>query len=77
MSVLRGPDRNYLHGAEKVKSALRFKRIFAKSAELRVQDKPLANGFPPIPGICKMFFEVIDFAHPGRLSTFQENVENR
>ena len=38
--------------------ALRFKRIFAESTELRIQNESLANGFPPIPGICKMFFEV-------------------
>ncbi len=66
MSVLRGHDRNYLHGAGKVKSALRLKRIFAESAEMRVQNVPLANGFPPICDFCKTYKGVKDFSHLGR-----------
>ena len=58
-------------GERKVKMALRFKWIFAKSAEMRVQNECLANGFPPIPGICKIFFEVIDFLPQRGFCEFQ------
>ncbi len=43
--------------------ALRFKRILAQSAGMRVQNAPLAIGFPPFLGFTKVGF-VGRFQHP-------------
>ncbi len=59
-------------GERKVKMALRFKWIFANSAEIIVQNEPLANCFPPICDFCKTYKGVKYFPHLGRFCEFQK-----
>ena len=50
-------------GEIKVKMELLFKWDFAKSAEIRVQNEALANGFPPFPGKCKTYQGMQNLPH--------------
>ena len=62
--------------AGKVKMELCFKWIFAKSAEMRVQNEWGSNCFPPIPEKCKTSKGVKLFPYLGRFCKNHKYVEN-